>query len=170
MHLSMIVAADQNNGIGHRGNQPFFISNDLKRFKALTTGHTVLMGRKTFEALPKGALPNRRNIVLTRNKRFNAPGVEVIHATSMLNSIIGENEEVFVIGGGDIYRLFLSGDSKAHLVSTIHMTCVHLVCEEIDTWFPKLNENEWVTTENQGPFTDEKSGLSYSYVTLKRVG
>ncbi len=169
MHLSMIVAADQNNGIGRDGNQPFFISNDLKRFKALTTGHTIVMGRKTFEALPKGALPNRRNIVLTRNTTFHAPGVEVIHAPRMLSTIVGENEKVFVIGGGDIYRLFLPEYSKASPVSTIYMTRVHQVFDGIDTWFPTLHENEWITTEKQGPFTDEKSGLSYSYVTLTRV-
>lgn len=168
MHLSIIVAADQNNGIGRDGNQPFFISNDLKRFKALTTGHTILMGRKTFEALPKGALPNRRNIVLTHDPLFNAPGIEVLYDLEPSNALslpnhIGENERVFVIGGGTVYQLFLP------FTQTIYLTRVHHAFEGIDTWFPVLDDAKWAEKERQGPFSDEKSGLSYSYVTLNRI-
>jgi dihydrofolate reductase len=163
MQLALIVATDQNNGIGRNGNQPFFISNDLKRFKALTTGQTIVMGRKTFEALPKGALPKRRNLVLTHNCGFSAPGTEVLHRVEALEEMVDEDEKVFVIGGGELYKLFLP---RAEIV---YLTRVHQAFEGIDTWFPRLIGEEWTEVEQEGPFKDDKSGLAYSFLTFKRV-
>ena len=158
MVLSLIVAVDENNGIGIQGNQPAFISADLKRFKSITQGNTVVMGRKTFEALPNGALPNRRNIVLTRQPDFKAENCEVIRSPHTLEDICSAGEKVFVIGGGEIYGLFLS---QARF---IYQTLIHHTFSEIDTWFPEISKEVWIVETREGPFTDLKSGYSFSYL------
>ncbi|SFE68977.1 dihydrofolate reductase [Thermophagus xiamenensis] len=162
MVLSLIVVVDENNGIGINGTQPAYIRDDLKRFKELTVGNTIVMGRKTFQALPKGALPNRRNVVLTRQQHFIADKCEIIHSPDELYNLCAPEEKVFVIGGGDIYRLFLS---KANY---IYLTLIHYRFEEIDTWFPKISEELWRIEIREGPFTDVKSGFSYSYINYIR--
>ena len=96
--LSIIVAINQNRGIGHENKLLYWLPNDLKRFKALTTGHTIIMGRKTFESLPKGALPNRRNIVLSRSCR-EFEGAECFHTLEEALKACANEEEVFIIGG-----------------------------------------------------------------------
>jgi dihydrofolate reductase len=158
MHLSLIVVTDENNGIGINGDQPAFISADLKRFKALTTGHTIVMGRKTFEALPNGALPNRRNIMLTRQDNYWVPNCEVVTSAHQLAKICSDNEKVFVIGGGEIYKLFLNE------AQDIYLTLIHHSFPDIDTWFPDIAPNKWQKEKAEGPFKDEKSGLSFSYL------
>ncbi len=158
MYLSLIAAVDENNGIGINGDQPAFISADLKRFKLLTKGHTVVMGRKTFEALPKGALPNRRNIVLTRQPGYSAPQCEVISKPKDLQAICQKDEKVFVIGGGEIYNLFLPVADK------IYLTLIHHHFDHIDTWFPEIDPGKWKIESTKGPFKDEKNNLSYSYI------
>ncbi|MGQ1889630.1 dihydrofolate reductase [Thermophagus sp. OGC60D27] len=163
MILSLIVAADENNGIGINGNQPAFISADLKRFKSITQGNTIVMGRKTFEALPKGALPNRRNIVLTRQHDFRADHCEVIHSPGEIDNICQPGEKVFVIGGGEIYRHFLT--RAGH----IYQTLIHHTFSEIDTWFPEISEEEWTVEGREGPFRDVKSGYSFSYIDWVRI-
>ncbi len=161
-NVSIIVAVDKNNGIGRNGDQLAYISGDLKRFKALTTGHTIVMGRKTFEALPKGALPNRRNIVLTRRKDYQAEGCDVYNSVeNVLRNTSGE-EELFVIGGGEIYKAFLPHTNK------IYLTIINHEFDGVDTFFPELKDEEWEEKENEGPFVDEKSGLNYRYITLKK--
>jgi dihydrofolate reductase len=162
MRLSLIVAVDENNGIGINGEQPAFISEDLQRFKKLTTGNTIVMGRKTFEALPKGALPNRRNIVITRQKDFLPPGCEVIHSGEELYEICGPEEKVFVIGGGEVYAFFFSEATR------IYLTLIHYKFPRIDTSFPSINAEEWMVEYSEGPYIDEKSGFSYSYINYVR--
>jgi dihydrofolate reductase len=162
MHISIIVAADENNGIGIDGNQPAFISEDLKRFKALTTGNTIVMGRKTFEALPKGALPRRRNVVISRNRNFLALGCDLIQYHSMLEDICAANENVFVIGGGEIYKIFLP---KAQC---IYLTLIHKKFDGIDTWFPPFDKYQWKVEKTEGPFSDKQNGLFYSYIEYIR--
>jgi len=160
--ISIIVAVDKNNGIGRKGDQLAYISGDLKRFKALTTGHTIIMGRKTFEALPKGALPNRRNIVLTRRKDFRAEGCDAYNSVEeVLRNTSGE-EELFVIGGGEIYKAFMPFSNK------IYLTVIDHSFDDVDTFFPELKNEVWEVKENEGPFVDEKSGLTYRYITLKK--
>jgi dihydrofolate reductase len=163
MEIVLIVATDENNGIGINGNQPAFISADLKRFKALTTGNTILMGRKTFEALPKGALPKRRNIVLSRRPDFSPPGCEVISDPKNLYEICSAEEKVFVIGGGEIYNAFLP---EAH---RILLTLIHHEFDAIDTWFPAIDEQKWHIEKKEGPFEDPKNGFRYSYINFKRM-
>ncbi len=161
--LNIIVAIDKNNGIGRKGDQLAYISGDLKRFKALTTGHTIIMGRKTFEALPKGALPNRRNVVITRNEKFHPANCDVYNSIDEALNSCSPDEELFVIGGGEIYKSFLPEADK------IYLTLINHVFEGVDTFFPKLSEKEWRTTEEEGPFTDDKSGFRYHYTTLPRT-
>ncbi len=161
-NISIIVAVDKNNGIGHKGDQLAYISGDLKRFKALTTGHTIVMGRKTFEALPKGALPNRRNIVITRRKDFKPEGCDVFNSVDDVLKNISNDEELFVIGGGEIYKAFLPFSNK------IYLTVIEHSFSDADTFFPEIDKNEWQTIEEKGPFADDKSGLSYRYITLER--
>ena len=162
MDLSIIVAADENNGIGTGGDQPFYIGDDLKRFKKFTSGNTIVMGRKTFESLPKGALPNRRNVVLTRHQDWQAGGCEIITNPDELEQVCSPEEKVFVIGGGEIYRLFLPKTQQ------IYMTRVHHVFKHIETRFPEPGEKEWEMEQSEGPFTDTKSKLTYSYITYRR--
>jgi len=134
--ISIIVAVDKNNGIGRKGDQLAYISGDLKRFKALTTGHTIIMGRKTFEALPKGALPNRRNIVLTRRKDFRAEGCDAYNSVEeVLRNTSGE-EELFVIGGGEIYKALLPYADKLYITRIF-------AYYDADSFFPEYDEETW---------------------------
>ena len=131
MDISIIVAAAENNVIGREGDLPWHISDDLKRFKALTTGKPVIMGRATWDSLPKKPLPGRRNIVLTNNPDFKAEGAEVFLMMSQAFDAVRDAPEVFVIGGGQIY-------SQAMLFANkIYMTRVHQTIDG-DTTFPAI--------------------------------
>ncbi|MCM1067567.1 MAG: dihydrofolate reductase [Muribaculaceae bacterium] len=128
--MNLIVAIDRKGAIGRKGQLLHHISADLRRFKALTTGHTVVMGRKTFESLPKGALPNRRNIVVSRTPAYSAPGIEVAQSLDAALAMAGE--DAFVIGGAEIYRQALP---KAR---TLHLTVIDAESDDADTFFPAI--------------------------------
>lgn len=162
MSFSIIVAIDENSAIGRCGDQLAYISDDLKRFKQLTTGHTIVMGRKTFMALPKGALPNRRNIVMSHISGLTLPGCEVAASVDDVITMCTDNSDVFIIGGGEIYKLFFQ------IADSIYLTQIHHVFDDCDTFFPKIDEDKWVTEINEGPFNDHKNGFNYSYKLLKR--
>ncbi len=130
MIVSMIAAVARNGAIGRDGNQPFFIKDDLQHFKQLTLGHPIVMGRKTFEALPKGALPGRQNIVLTRNANYQAPGAAVVTTPEEALALCPEAEELFVIGGGEIYRLFMP------LAQRLYITEIDADVPDADVFFP----------------------------------
>lgn len=102
--ITIIVAATRDMAIGNRGDLLYHISDDLKRFKSLTMGHPIIMGRKTFESFPKGALPGRRNIVVTRNISYTAPGIETASSVDDAVKMCEGAERAFIIGGGEIYR------------------------------------------------------------------
>lgn len=102
--ISIIAAVDRKRGIGYQNRLLFWLPNDLKRFKALTTGNTIIMGRKTFESLPKGALPNRRNVVLSTQKDLICPGTEVFPSLEEALSSCQPDEHVYIIGGASVYR------------------------------------------------------------------
>ena len=130
MKLSIICALTQNNAIGNKGGLLYYLPADLKHFKQLTTGHTILMGRKTFESLPKGALPNRRNVVVTRQKDYAAPGIEVFHSIDDALHACQADEDVFAIGGESIYEACLP------LAQRLCLTHIDAVADEADTFFP----------------------------------
>ena len=161
--ISIIVAIAENGAIGYKGDLVYHLSADLKRFKALTTGHTVLMGRKTFESLPKGALPNRRNIVLTRQQGVSFPGTEVYQSITEALAHCASDEKVFVIGGAQIYAQALE------LANELEITLVHDTPAQADTFFPDYKSNgQWklVNTEDHQP--DEKNPKPYTFLTYVR--
>lgn len=161
--LSLIVAIADNNVIGKDNKLIWHISEDLKRFKSITSGHKMLMGRKTFESLP-GVLPNREHIILTRNKDFTVDSdrVSVIHD---LNDFIEKNkdsdEEIFVIGGAEIYRELLPYSQKLYLTKVNHNF-------EGDTFFPEINYDDYKVLEQSEEIIDEKSNLKYYFIDLIR--
>jgi dihydrofolate reductase len=138
----------------------------LRRFKQLTTGNTVIMGRKTFESLPKGALPNRRNIVITRQADYHAEGVETANSLDAAIALAADANamgEIFIIGGGEIYRQALP------IATHLYMTVVDKIYDEADTVFPKINDNEWTVTELTDRLIDEKTSLPYFFKTMCRI-
>jgi len=158
--ISIIVAVGKNREIGKENNLLWHLSDDLKRFKKITTGHTIVMGRKTFESLPKGALPNRRNIVLTK-QNLKIDNVEIIHTKESLWSIITPNEKVFIIGGASIYKDFLND------ADTIHLTKVN-ASFDADAYFPDFDEAQWEKIVEEHFSANEKNEFDYSYLQLKR--
>ena len=153
-----IAAVDTHWNIGYEGDLLVRIPADLKRFKAMTLGKTVVMGRKTLEALPGGRpLPERENIVLSRRGIKAQPGLTACASLEELMEAVSElsPDDIFVIGGGEIYRLLLPQCTKAY-ITKIHKTF------SADTWFPNLDlRTDWYLEEAEGPFVYE--GLSYSY-------
>ncbi|ALO15849.1 Dihydrofolate reductase [Salinivirga cyanobacteriivorans] len=159
--IAMIVAADQADGIGEDNNLPWHISADLKRFKALTTGHTIVMGRKTWESLPKKPLPNRKNVVLTRNSNFNAAGATVIHDPEELQNIAKNHDKIFIIGGAEIYRIFYPKARYLYLTRIKDRF-------ECDTYLDFYNPKHWQTTYESNTLTDEKTNMEYQFINLKK--
>lgn len=160
MILSLIVAASENDVIGRDNNLIWHLSADLKRFKSLTTGHTVIMGRKTFESIGK-ALPNRRNIVISRNPAYVAHGCEQAVSIEAALELVKGEEEVFVIGGGSIYHALWNCADKLYL-TRVHLTTMG------DTTIPRLKESMWelVSTSAQG--CDEKNEFACTFLDYRR--
>lgn len=160
MVLSIIVAAAENNAIGSNNALLWRLSADLKRFKALTTGNTVIMGRNTFESIGK-ALPNRRNIVVSRNAAYCAEGCEVVNSIDRALETAGEENEVFIIGGGMIYG---AAWSKAE---RLYLTQVHTSLHG-DTFIPPIDLSEWKELSREDFQADEKNEYAYSFINYKR--
>lgn len=161
MSISMIVAIDSNNAIGKNGDQLAYISADLKHFKEITTGHTVVMGRKTSDALPKGILPNRRNIIITRSHEFQRNGAEIAHDVQEVINMTHNDDEVIVMGGGEIYRQFLP------IATTLYITEIDYSFQDVDTFFPPI-DNQWAIDSQSEWFTDEKTSLNFRFVKYIR--
>ena len=164
MQTVIIAAVASNLGIGRNGDLAFHISADLKRFKALTTGHTVIMGRKTFESLPKGALPNRRNIVVTRNSEAAFPGAETAGSlTAAIDMARNAGEtEAFIIGGAQIYAQALP------LADRLEITAIDIPANGADAFFPPIPDN-WHPIASVPRLIDEKTSLPYRFLTLLRT-
>src|SRR5690606_25852336 len=145
-----IVVVDEKNGIGKDGDLLCHLPNDLKHFKQLTTGHTIIMGRKTFESLPKGALPNRTNIVITSDKEDNYPGCTVVRSVEEALLKSGNKEKVFLIGGGKIYN------STIDLANKLFLTRIHHTFEDADTFFPEIDFNNWELVEEVNHTSDDR--------------
>lgn len=160
--LSIIVAKAKNNTIGKENKLLWKLPDDLKRFKEITTGHTVIMGRKTFESIGK-PLPNRKNVILTHNRDFRVDGenVEIVHDVLDLQTYMAEEEENFVIGGAMIYNLLLP------YVTKLYVTEVHKDFEG-DSFFPKINLAIWEEKSREKGPKDEKNSLDYDYVIYEK--
>lgn len=161
-NLSIIAAIDRNNAIGRNGQLLCHLPADLKHFKELTSGHTIIMGRVTFDSLPKGALPNRRNIVVTRNPNFKAEGVETALSVEDALWMSRDDSEVFVIGGGQIYRETLP------LSTHLYLTRIDASFSDADTFFPEINLNVWTETSCKHFSADEKHAYAFSFVNYRR--
>lgn len=155
---SIIVAIGEQNEIGKDNDLLWRISADLKRFKAITTGNTIVMGRKTFDSLPKGALPNRRNIVLS-HQDLKIDNVEVFQDIESIAKATENDEQVFIIGGASLYNSFIDK------VKRVFLTKVHSTFEA-DVFFPKVNWNEWKTVQEENVGIDEKNEYAHTFLEL----
>ncbi len=160
--LAIICALAQNNAIGFENRLLFRLSADLKRFKELTTGHTIIMGRKTFESLPKGALPNRRNIVLTRNADAAFAGCEVFGSLQAALDACSSAEKVFIIGGESVYAEALP------LADRLYLTHVKATPEQADAFFPAFEPSAWNVEHSEQCDADEKNECPYEFVDYVR--
>jgi dihydrofolate reductase len=159
--ISMVLAMADNGVIGDKGGIPWRIPEDMRRFKALTMGHPIIMGRKTWDSLPKKPLPGRENIVITRDPNWQAHGATVAHSLdeALTHARKGNPAEIAIIGGAAIYR-----EGLAH-ATHIHLTEVH-ASPEGDVVLPSFDPTIWHETAREEHATPD--GLRYSYVTLER--
>lgn len=160
--ISIIAAVDQRMAIGFQNKLLFWLPNDLKRFKALTTGHTVIMGRKTFESLPKGALPNRRNVVLSSNPATECTGAEVFPSLETALQSCRDDESVYIIGGASIYRQALP------FADELCLTEIDSIAPQADVYFPEVLPAIWQEKSREDHFADEKHLCSYAFVDYVR--
>lgn len=162
MHINIIVAQTADGAIGAGGDMLYHISDDLRRFKQLTMGCPVIMGRKTFESLPKGALPGRRNLVITRNPAYTAPGIETFPSLSAAIAACADVDQAFIIGGGQIYA------EAMPLANKLYITQIHTLSHGADTFFPAVDPDQWHVDSHSDPQIDPRSGVTFSYVCLSR--
>lgn len=159
-NISIIVAIAQNFAIGLNNDLLFHLPDDLKRFKKITTGKALIMGKRTFYSLPKAPLPNRRNIVITDIPGETFAGCESVNSIEEAVALVQNEPEAFIIGGGMIYRQFYP------LAGKLYLTLVHKDLEA-DTFFPSIDFSEWCETAREDLY-DEKNEFDYSYLDLER--
>ena len=155
MTISIIAAVAKNRAIGFENKLIYWLSNDLKRFKALTTGHTIIMGRNTFESLPKGALPNRRNVVLSTTVK-ELPGCEVFPTLEAALESCKADEQVYIIGGARVYEQAIG------IADKLCLTEINDTPEQADAFFPDYSDWQPVTREEHPK--DEKHAYEYAFV------
>lgn len=166
--LHLIVAMAEDGGIGLDGDMPWkrALPADLHHFKHTTMGHPIIMGRRTFESFPKGALPGRTNIVITRNKAYSKEGVVVVHSLEEALEVAGqESSTAFVIGGGQLYHEAL----EKNLVAVMHITQVHYRWSDADTFFPKIDIDKWRMVASERHQPDDRNLYPYSFTRFERV-
>lgn len=159
--ISLIVAIAQNGAIGNNQELLCHLPNDLKRFKAITLGHTIVMGRRTYESLPKGALPGRTNVVVSRQADVAWENTIVAHSIdeALANS---ESSELFIIGGATLYEQTLQRANR------LYITHIHHAFEQADTFFPAIDYDQWREIEREEHKADERHPYDYSFVTYER--
>jgi len=160
--IAIIVALDEQYAIGRDGDLLCHLPNDLKHFREITTGQTIIMGRRTFESLPKGALPHRTNIVITSGNAVHYPGCVVVRSVEEALTHCKEGEKAFIIGGGRLYR------STLHLADQLYLTRIHHSFADADTFFPEIDFSEWELTEKEAHAADEKHRYDYTFLTYQR--
>jgi dihydrofolate reductase len=159
--ISLVVAAARNNVIGKGNALPWSLPNDLKHFREVTSGHTVVMGRKTFESIGR-PLPNRRNIVITRQEGYKPEGVEVVGSLAAAIASMSVGEDLFVIGGGEIFNQVLP------IADRVYLTRIEADVEG-DAFFPRLDANEWEEVSRLPGVVDEKNALPHTFLILDRI-
>jgi dihydrofolate reductase len=158
--IIMIAAASENNALGKNNELVWHLPNDFKRFKNLTSGHHIIMGRKTFESFPK-PLPNRTHIVISRQEDYSPDGCLVVNSMEKALEICPKDEVSFIIGGGEIYKLGIPFSDK------IELTLVHHNFEA-DAFFPEIELKDWEITNSEFQPKDEKHLFNYTYQTYSR--
>lgn len=162
MQLSLVAALDRSHAIGKGNALPWYLPDDLKRFKALTLGKPLLMGRRTAESLGR-ALPGRRNLVLTRSGAAPFSGMEAVASIDdALRMIASDAEELCVIGGGDVFALTLS------LATLLHLTWVDTIVVGADAFFPPFDADDWRVTAREPHAADAKHALAFEFVDYVR--
>jgi dihydrofolate reductase len=158
--VSLIVAADARGGIGREGRLPWHLPEDLKRFKALTMGKPIIMGRRTHRSIGR-PLPGRRNIVISRSEGLELAGCETAGSLEAALELAGDAPEACVIGGAEIYRLALP------IADVLHLTRVEAVVDA-DTFFPEIDPGEWQEQQREAHAADERHAYPYTFIKLVR--
>mgnify|MGYP001472876003 CR=1 FL=1 len=158
--LTMIAAAAENNALGKNNDLVWHLPDDFKRFKRLTSGHHIIMGRKTFESFPK-LLPNRTHVIITRQKDYKPKDTIVVSSLEEAIKVSKLDEQPFIIGGGEIYKMGMEEATK------IELTRVHGEFDA-DTFFPEINEDEWELVKEQFHEKDEKHDYAFTYLTYEK--
>jgi dihydrofolate reductase len=158
--ITIIAAAGSNNELGKDNDLVWHLPDDFKRFKKLTTGHHIIMGRKTFQSFPK-PLPNRIHLVITRNKDYHPEGAIIVHSMAEALEIAKDDEQPFIIGGGEIYKIGME------IVDKIELTRVN-GSFEADTFFPEISSENWKLASEEFHLKDEKHKFDFSYQTFVR--
>lgn len=161
MKLTTIAAVADNGVIGKDNDLIWHLPDDLKHFKRLTKGHTIVMGRKTWESIGAKPLPKRRHIIITRNAEYTATGAEVVTSVDAALELIENDEQPFIVGGAEIYKLAMP------FVKRLELTYVHNDFEG-DTYFPEFDKNEWEVTSEVRHEADEKHQWPFTFVQLNR--
>jgi dihydrofolate reductase len=159
--IAIIVAMDQEQGIGLRGDMPWRLSADLKRFKQITMGYPLIMGRRTFESLPGGALPGRMNVVISGNEAFRPEGVHVVGSPEEALALCRDFNQVFIIGGGQLYQYFLETADLLHITMIEHTY-------DADTWFPPFDAGKYTVMAEERVENDGKFPYPYTFITLEK--
>ena len=160
--VSLIVALSENGVIGRAGDMPWHLSSDLRRFKMLTMGHHMVMGRKTWDSIGR-LLPGRTTIIITRNPEFSVPGAVITHNLDAALQTAADDPEVFIVGGGEIYRMAFP------LASRLYVTRVHTSVEG-DTTFPEIDWSQWQLTGSEQGHADEQNDHDFTFETWDRLG
>ena len=159
--VQAIVAIDENGAIGRQEGLLCYLPADMRHFKEVTMGHSIVMGRKTFESFPRRPLPGRQNIVITRNADWQYPGVTVAH--SLDDAIAAAHTDtLYIIGGAQIYEQALP------LVDVLHLTRIHARWATADVFFPALDMNEWQEVSREHHHSDHRNAYEFDFITLKR--
>ncbi len=159
MTVALVVAISENNAIGKDNQLLWHLPADLKHFKAITTGHTLIMGRKTFDSIGK-PLPNRRNIVISRNAELTIAGAEVYQNLAEALQACAHEAEIYIIGGAEIFN------QSIQLANKIYLTRVHQTYEA-DTFFPELDSSQWEESNLEQHLPDEKNTVAYTFSILE---
>jgi len=159
--ITMIAAAGENNEIGRNNDLLWHLPDDFKRFKKITSHHFIIMGRKTFESFPK-PLPNRTHIVITRDRSYGKQGANVVYSLEEALEKAKSTKEIFIIGGGEIYKEALK------IADKIELTRVHSTFKEADTFFPEFSKDEWELIFEEKHEKDERHNYSFTYETWIR--
>jgi len=163
MMVTIIAAIAKNNALGKNNDLIWHLPADLKRFKNITTGHYIIMGRNTFESIGK-PLPNRTTIIITRNKDYFKDGCLIANSLEEALEMANDQEHVFLIGGAQIYKYAM----ERNLVDTLDITLVHDEFEA-DVFFPEIDADIWQQVENEYYTADEKNKLNYSFIRYKKI-